>query len=84
MPSFAPRAVADTPPDLPDRLFGRLGVQPHLQKYSYFRLTQLTSISLAVPARERGVGHRHERWGGMRWTQRRRARGGVRRAGLGP
>src|SRR5260370_31091429 len=28
------------------------------------------------PVPQRGVGHRHERWGGMRWTrQRPRARG---------
>ena len=23
----------------------------------------------AILSRERGVGHRHERWGGMRWTR---------------
>jgi hypothetical protein len=28
----------------------------------------------AVPFRTRGVGHRHERWNGMRWTRQRRAR----------
>ena len=27
--------------------------------------------------RGRGVGHRHERWGGMRWTRQRRARDGM-------
>jgi hypothetical protein len=27
-----------------------------------------------VPSRKRGVGHRHERWDGMRWTRQRRAR----------
>jgi hypothetical protein len=26
----------------------------------------------AVPFRKRGVGHRHERWDGMRWTLQRR------------
>jgi hypothetical protein len=24
-----------------------------------------------ILSRKRGVGHRHERWGGMRWTRRR-------------
>ncbi len=28
----------------------------------------------AIPFRKRGVGHRHERWDGVRWTQQRRAR----------
>jgi hypothetical protein len=35
---------------------------------------------LGLPAscpRGRGVGHRHERWDGMRWTRRRRARDGM-------
>ena len=30
--------------------------------------------------KKRGVGHRHERWGGMRWTRQRQAREAVRRA----
>jgi len=28
----------------------------------------------AIPSRKRGVGHRHKRWDGMRWTRQRRAR----------
>ena len=32
------------------------------------------------PVSKRGVGHRHERWGGMRWTRQRRARDCDRRA----
>ena len=28
----------------------------------------------AIPFRKRGVGHRHERWDGMRWTRQRRVR----------
>jgi hypothetical protein len=31
----------------------------------------------AIPSRGRGVGHRHERWDGMRWTRQRRARRGI-------
>jgi hypothetical protein len=51
-------------------------VQPCFQKQFASHLTQITSSSRAIPFRRRGVGHRHERWGGMRWTrQRRRARG---------
>jgi hypothetical protein len=36
-------------PDLPDGLFGDPRVQSLLQKYSASRLTQITSISAAVP-----------------------------------
>ena len=44
-------------------------VQSRLEKYCASRLTQITFISpLSCPS-ERGVGHRHERWDGMRWTQ---------------
>jgi hypothetical protein len=34
--------------------------------------------------RGRGVGHRHERWDGMRWTRRRRARDGMAGRASGP
>ena len=47
----------------------RWPVQPLLQKYSCSRFDQITFISAAVLSRKRGVGHRHERWDGMRWTQ---------------
>jgi hypothetical protein len=30
---------------------------------------QRVEQSLAIPSRKRGVGHRHERWGGKRWTR---------------
>jgi hypothetical protein len=30
---------------------------------------QITGIFPRIPSRKRGVGHRHERWGGMRWTR---------------
>jgi hypothetical protein len=44
-------------------------VQPSLQKYSDFPKMQITLYPpLSCPS-ERGVGHRHERWDGMRWTQ---------------
>src|SRR6266404_42725 len=35
---------------------------------------QITFTTRAIPARKRGVGHRHERWGGKRWTRQRQAR----------
>jgi hypothetical protein len=42
---------ANVPPaDLPDGLSGDMSVQPHLQKYSASRLTQINSISPAVPS----------------------------------
>jgi hypothetical protein len=44
-------------------------VQSPMQKYFGFSETQISAISLAIPSRKRGVGHRHERWGGERWTR---------------
>jgi hypothetical protein len=60
--------------DLPDGLFGRLPVQPHLQKYFGFRPTQIRCISsLSRPTEGRfaivtDVGN------GMRWTRQHWAR----------
>jgi len=59
-------------------------VQPSLQKESASRKTQIRFTNLAIPFRERGVGHRHERWDGMRWTRQRRARRNGHRAGFTP
>jgi hypothetical protein len=42
------RPTADQPPDLPDRLFGKVPVQPHLQKYIPSRFPQIKSITRAV------------------------------------
>ena len=45
-----------------------------------FPLSSSGKSVLGLPAsrpRERGVGHRHERWDGMRWTRRHRARDGM-------
>ena len=42
-----------------------------------FRFRRRANQSLpacAIPFRKRGVGHRHERWDGMRWTRQCRAR----------
>ncbi len=44
-------------------------VQPSLQKYSDFPKTQITLYPLLSCPSERGVGHRHERWDGTRWTR---------------
>ena len=41
-------------PDLPDRLFGTLPVQPHLQKYFRSRNTQIKIISAAVSFHQEG------------------------------
>ena len=49
-------------------------VQPRPQKYSASRETQITPTTPAIRPEKRGVGHRHERWGGLRWTRQRRAR----------
>jgi hypothetical protein len=54
---------------------GDLPVQPHLQKYFRFLQNQISFLFAPSRPGKRGVGHRHERWDGMRWTrQRRRAR----------
>jgi hypothetical protein len=37
----------------------------------------------AIPSRERDVGHRHERWGGERWTQAASSRMAVQGGSLG-
>src|SRR6202453_1307493 len=45
-------------------------VQSFAQKYSHFLLTQITCISLVIPAQHRGAFRdRHERRVGMRWTR---------------
>ena len=49
-------------------------VQPCLQKYSASREPQITPTTPAIRPEKRGVGHRHERWGGLRWTRQRQAR----------
>src|SRR6266849_9701929 len=78
--TFALRATADRPTDLPDGLFCKSPVQPHLQKYFRSRLTQITSISLTVSF-HRGADRASSRTrGGMRWTRERQARNGNRRA----
>src|SRR5712692_7918528 len=59
---------------LPDRQITDLPVQPCLQKYFPSRLTQITSISLAVSSLWRGVSRSSRTRGGMRWTRERQAR----------
>src|SRR4029078_8992730 len=44
------------------------------QKYLPSRYPQISPITPAVSSLTRGVGHRHERWDGMRWTRQRRVR----------
>jgi hypothetical protein len=58
--------------DLPDGRACRFRVQPLLQKYSGFPKTQITLYPLPSRPDQRGVGHRRERWGGLRWTRQRR------------
>jgi hypothetical protein len=56
-------------------------VQPLREKHFPSRFPQIKSITPASRPTERGVGHRHERWDGRRWTRQRRARKADRRAG---
>ena len=68
--------------DVPDGqiswCFAKLPVQPRLQKYFCFRLTQITSISLTVSSHRGAIARRHERGAGCggresvgrnRWSQ---------------
>ena len=48
---------------------------PSAKIFRFFRNAN-QSMWFAIPSRKRGVGHRHERWGGLRWT-RQRPRAGV-------
>jgi hypothetical protein len=53
----------------------RMGsVQSSERKYSCFRHPQISATNAPSHPSTRGVGHRRERWGGMRWTRQRRAR----------
>src|SRR6202035_5026910 len=63
--SIARRATAHGSTDLPARLFCGQRVNPSPKKYSDFPKTRITAITVAVLLRKRGVGHRHDRWGGM-------------------
>jgi hypothetical protein len=49
-------------------------VQTLQQKYSSSHLPPNQGHNSTVSFRSRGVGRRHERWDGMRWTRQRRAR----------
>jgi hypothetical protein len=44
-------------------------VQSPLQKYFCFSEVQIRLHDLPSRPGKRGVGHRHERWGGERWTR---------------
>jgi hypothetical protein len=63
---------------LPDgQISGRavhLPVQPLAQIFSAFPVGQIIAKTRAPCPGKRGVGHRHERWGGLWWTRQRRAR----------
>src|SRR5216684_2794562 len=62
--TFALRATADRPTDLPDGLFCKSPVQPHLQKYFRSRLTQIRCISKPSRPTEGRIARRHERGAG--------------------
>ena len=57
---------------MPDGRACRFRVQPLLKKYSVFPKTQITLYPPPSRPDQRGVGHRRERWGGLRWTRQRR------------
>ncbi len=60
-------------------------VQPCSQKYTCFRLPQISAITSAVSSPQRGAYRdRHGRRDGMRWTRQRWARNPDRRAGVKP
>jgi hypothetical protein len=43
-------------------------------EYFAFAVGQIIAEIDAILFRQRGVGHRRERWGRLRWTRQRRAR----------
>ncbi|WP_291564980.1 hypothetical protein, partial [Bradyrhizobium sp.] len=60
------------PDDLPDGQITVAALIPRpvsFAKIFRFAAAQITFTISAVLSRKRGVGHRHERWGGMRWTR---------------
>jgi hypothetical protein len=62
--------AAPSAPRLPRRANHRLSVQPRLQKYSGSLFTQITCITLAIPAHTKGRFAIVTNVGcGMRWTQ---------------
>ena len=69
----SPRAVADRS-QLPDgqinSLCGFALVQPPSERYFCFSEMQILLYDLPSRPEKRGVGHRHERWDGERWTRR--------------
>jgi hypothetical protein len=52
-----------------------LRVHPFAQKYSASRLPQITGTTFAFHPARGAYRDRHGRWGGMRWTRERCARG---------
>src|ERR1700680_4088408 len=69
--------------DLSKRINVICPVQPCLQKYFRSRLTQITSISLAVLPHMRGVSRSSRTRGGMRWTRQRWVTNGADADGAG-
>jgi hypothetical protein len=69
------------PSILPDRqltyAFRRWTSPAPSSKYSCFQATPTLFMSLASLPAQRGVGHCHERWDGLRWTRQRCARDGI-------
>ena len=55
---------------------GKSVICPSTPSYENIPLSGSLDSPLQIPPSrpQRGVGHRHERWGGMRWTRQRRAR----------
>jgi hypothetical protein len=60
--------IAGSQGDLPDGLSDDSPVQPLPQKYPASRLTQINSISPAVPFLRRGGSRSSRTRDGMRWT----------------
>ncbi len=54
--------LPDRATDLPDGLFCKLPVQPHLKKYFNSHLTRIKSISLTVLSHRGAFRDRHGRW----------------------
>ena len=68
------RGAVKFPEVLPDGQISKNSCQSPLKKIFLFSIDPDSVQNSSIPSRERGVGHGHERWDGLRWTRQRCAR----------
>ena len=65
------RGAVKFPEVLPDGQISKNSCQSPLKKIFLFSIDPDSVQNSSIPSRERGVGHGHERWDGLRWTRQR-------------